>query len=111
MILGGSGSCDSWRKWFPSFLGEVVPSSGQPSKLVSNEVAVVARYMKSSVDCHLDGDQPELGLWAPATCEQPCWRLTGRKGPRAVSKKVCKTGKDLPGKIQILWTILVRNNV
>ena len=24
------------------------------------------------------------------------------------SKKVCKTGKNLPGQIQILWTILVR---
>ena len=27
------------------------------------------------------------------------------------SEKVCKTGKILPGQIQILWTILVRNNV
>ena len=25
-------------------------------------------------------------------------------------RKVCKTGKILPGQIQILWTILVRNN-
>ena len=26
------------------------------------------------------------------------------------SEKVCKTGKNLPGQIQISWTILVRNN-
>ena len=25
-------------------------------------------------------------------------------------RKVCKTGKILPGQIQISWTILVRNN-
>ena len=57
MILGGSGSYDSWGKWFPLFLGEVNTPSGQSPKPVSNQMAVVARYKKSS-----DGGHPE-GHW------------------------------------------------
>ena len=45
MILGGSGSYDSWGKWFP--------------KPVSNQMAVVARYKKSSDGGHPEGHRKE----------------------------------------------------
>ena len=46
------------------------------------------------------------------------WEARRRRGGRVGAapgagtgfRKVCKTGKILPGQIQILWTILVRNN-
>ena len=59
MILGGSGSYDSWGKWFPLFLGEVNTPSGQSPKPVSNQMAVVARYKKSSDGGHPEGHRKE----------------------------------------------------